>query len=180
MPNFNLADYETVQARIGRFWQDWPEGRILTELAYREGDTVAFCAAIYRNGERSQPDATGYAEETKGQGNVNRTSHIENCETSAIGRALANLGYATNGNRPSREEMQKADGATAATSRAATNPAPMIPADYAQFIEAGRNAGMKSKEAKALWNAICERFPADGSASDEALTYGLAQIEAMA
>jgi hypothetical protein len=53
--------------------------------------------------------ATGYAEEVRGEGNVNRTSHVENCETSAIGRALANLGYAGSDmtKRPSREEMQK-------------------------------------------------------------------------
>jgi hypothetical protein len=53
--------------------------------------------------------ATGYAEEVRGAGNVNRTSHVENCETSAVGRALANAGMAgTDVNkRPSREEMAK-------------------------------------------------------------------------
>jgi hypothetical protein len=53
--------------------------------------------------------ATGYAEEVRGAGNVNRTSHVENCETSAVGRALANAGMAgTDVNkRPSREEMMK-------------------------------------------------------------------------
>jgi hypothetical protein len=56
--------------------------------------------------------ATGYAEEVRGAGNVNRTSHVENCETSAVGRALANAGMAgTDVNkRPSREEMSKAAG----------------------------------------------------------------------
>jgi hypothetical protein len=53
--------------------------------------------------------ATGYAEEVRGAGNVNRTSHVENCETSAIGRALANCGMAGSdmSKRPSREEMAK-------------------------------------------------------------------------
>jgi hypothetical protein len=53
--------------------------------------------------------ATGYAEEVRGAGNVNRTSHVENCETSAIGRALANCGVAGSDmtKRPSREEMSK-------------------------------------------------------------------------
>jgi hypothetical protein len=52
---------------------------------------------------------TGYAEEVRGAGNVNRTSHVENCETSAIGRALANCGMAGSDmtKRPSREEMSK-------------------------------------------------------------------------
>jgi hypothetical protein len=55
------------------------------------------------------PVATGHAEEVRGAGNVNRTSHVENCETSAVGRALANAGMAgTDVNkRPSREEMSK-------------------------------------------------------------------------
>jgi hypothetical protein len=62
--------------------------------------------------------ATGYAEEVRGAGNVNRTSHVENCETSAVGRALANAGMAgTDVNkRPSREEMSKVE-RTAAASR---------------------------------------------------------------
>jgi hypothetical protein len=53
--------------------------------------------------------ATGYAEEVRGAGNVNRTSHVENCETSAVGRALANAGMAGSdvSKRPSREEMAK-------------------------------------------------------------------------
>jgi hypothetical protein len=53
--------------------------------------------------------ATGYAEEVRGAGNVNRTSHVENAETSSVGRALANAGMAgTDVNkRPSREEMMK-------------------------------------------------------------------------
>jgi hypothetical protein len=57
--------------------------------------------------------ATGYAEEVRGAGNVNRTSHVENCETSAVGRALANAGMAgTDVNkRPSREEMSKVQNA---------------------------------------------------------------------
>jgi hypothetical protein len=60
--------------------------------------------------------ATGYAEEVRGAGNVNRTSHVENCETSAVGRALANAGMAgTDVNkRPSREEMSKVERASAA------------------------------------------------------------------
>jgi hypothetical protein len=61
--------------------------------------------------------ATGYAEEVRGAGNVNRTSHVENCETSAVGRALANAGMAgTDVNkRPSREEMSKVERASAAS-----------------------------------------------------------------
>jgi hypothetical protein len=53
--------------------------------------------------------ATGWAEEIRGQGNVNKTSHLENCETGAVGRALANAGLSGSDftKRPSREEMGK-------------------------------------------------------------------------
>jgi len=51
--------------------------------------------------------SAGYAEETVTSRGVNQTSALENCETSAIGRALANAGYAPKGKRPSREEMTK-------------------------------------------------------------------------
>lgn len=108
---FNLADYEPVADRIERFWNDYAEGRITTDLVQRDDKSFIVKALIWRNAasdnEWSGPDATGYAEEIVGSTNVNKTSALENCETSAIGRALANLGYAPKGQRPSREEMVK-------------------------------------------------------------------------
>jgi hypothetical protein len=67
---------------------------------------AVFKAELWLDGEII---ATGWAEEVRGQGNVNRTSHVENCETGAVGRALANAGYAGSdvSKRPSREEMGK-------------------------------------------------------------------------
>jgi hypothetical protein len=53
--------------------------------------------------------ATGLAEERVGSSHINKTSALENCETSAIGRCLANLGLSAKGNRPSDIEMSKAD-----------------------------------------------------------------------
>ena len=109
MANFNLDDYEPVSDRIERFWKDHPEGKILTELVHRDDQQFIVKASIWRGAavsEWSGPDGTGYAQEIIGSSNVNRTSALENCETSAIGRALANLGYAVK-NRASREEMAK-------------------------------------------------------------------------
>jgi hypothetical protein len=64
-------------------------------------------AYIYRTEVDQHPWSTGLAEETISGRGVNATSALENCETSAIGRALASAGYATKGKRPSREEMAK-------------------------------------------------------------------------
>lgn len=107
MPGFNLEDYEPVSARIERFWKDHPGGRIVTRSEPAGSGEFVFWAGVYREAEDA-PMATGWAREVAGEGNVNRTSALENCETSAIGRALANAGYSTSRQRASREEMVKA------------------------------------------------------------------------
>jgi hypothetical protein len=104
---FNLDDYEPVAVRHSRWLTQNPNGRTITHMVSAPGADICVIRA-----ELWLEDvciATGYAEEVRGAGNVNRTSHVENCETSAVGRALANAGMAgTDVNkRPSREEMSK-------------------------------------------------------------------------
>jgi hypothetical protein len=104
---FNLEDYETVEERLIKFWKDYPDGQIHTKILDQSSGRFIVEAAIYRTEADIRPWTTGLAEETiQGRG-VNATSALENCETSAIGRALANAGYATKGKRASREEMAK-------------------------------------------------------------------------
>lgn len=105
---FNRDDYETVETRIFKFWDRYPNGRIITRLEAHTDTDYIVAAAIYRDTDAEIPFATGLAQETVGTSQVNKTSALENCETSAIGRALANGGFATKGARPSREEMEKA------------------------------------------------------------------------
>jgi len=104
---FNLADYEPVEVRLEKFIKDYPAFRIATELEVVEASRYIVKAYLYKDASDGVAWATGYAEETVSSRGVNQTSALENCETSAIGRALANAGYAPKGKRPSREEMSK-------------------------------------------------------------------------
>jgi len=117
---FNINEYEPVEDRLARFWTEFPDGRVLTELVHHSETQFIVRAAIYRTSgaeDFSPPWATGYAEERVDNNpkRVNFASALENCETSAIGRALANAGYATKGKRPSREEMAKVERSQART-----------------------------------------------------------------
>jgi hypothetical protein len=104
---FNLADYEPVEVRLEKFIKDYPSFRIATELEVVEASRYIVKAYLFKDAGDGVAWATGYAEETVSSRGVNQTSALENCETSAIGRALANAGYAPKGKRPSREEMSK-------------------------------------------------------------------------
>ena len=104
---FNLADYETVEVRLEKFIKDYPDFRISTELEVCEKDRYIVKAYLFKTAQCSSAFSTGLAEEKVTDRGVNQTSALENCETSAIGRALANAGYAAKGKRASREEMSK-------------------------------------------------------------------------
>lgn len=104
---FNINDYETVESRLEKFIADFPDFRIDTELVAHTETRFIVRAAIYRTYLDAVPFATGLAYEDITERGVNQTSALENCETSAIGRSLAQAGYAAKGKRPSQSEMQK-------------------------------------------------------------------------
>lgn len=119
MARFNLDDYETVESRIKRFYEAYPDGRIITEWYNRNdwGDSSdrkpphnwVVKASIYLSaGDQANglAKATGFAQETDGTGGANNVDALANAETSAIGRSLANMAMSGN-KRASREEMQK-------------------------------------------------------------------------
>lgn len=109
--NDRLKDYIPVAERVEQFYADNPQGRITTEILelHQETGFVLMKASVYRSPDDIAPSATGHAFEVRGDGFVNKTSFVENCETGAVGRALALCGYEVKRGIASREEMQKAD-----------------------------------------------------------------------
>lgn len=138
-----LDSYEPVEDRLRRFWTEHQHGRILTDLVHRDDRQYVIRAEVYTDRDDTRPAATGYAEELIGSNPVNKTNALENAETSAVGRALANLNYAPKGARPSREEMTKAT-------------RPVSPADQAR-------AQLKALCAKEKWDLarVAEMYAAD-------------------
>jgi hypothetical protein len=105
--SFNPADYASVDERLPLFWKDCARGRIITELVVDDGTRIVIKAELYADIADPVPTTTGYAEEIRGSSMVNKTSALENCETSAVGRALANYQYQGAKKRASLEEVVK-------------------------------------------------------------------------
>lgn len=110
--NFRLEDYETVEDRLQRALDAHNDLRIVTvnhtQAHDRERATWIVEARVYLNaGDQAAdlPKATGWAFEVDGTGMANQTSALENCETSALGRALKQAFGGSKG--PSRQEMEK-------------------------------------------------------------------------
>ena len=115
MAHFDLSLYETVAQRLVRWWSEYPEGRIITSIHHYDGSTIIMRAECYNNDDRLI--ATGYAEEVFGNSPVNKTSFLENCETSAIGRAISNSRIGHTGERASSTEMEKVNRVNSAPAR---------------------------------------------------------------
>lgn len=91
-------DYAMVPERVTAFRKVFTTGFITTDIVSHDGNTVLMkCTAGYYENGVPIILATGYAQEVKGLGLVNGTSYIENCETSAVGRALGMMGFGLNG-----------------------------------------------------------------------------------
>lgn len=102
-----LKDYIEVNVRIMKFYEKYPEGRIITEIVKWENETIVMKATTYR-GSDNVIASTGYAYEKEGSSFINKTSALENCETSAVGRALAILGFEIKKSVASYEEVANA------------------------------------------------------------------------
>ncbi|HEV2803088.1 MAG TPA: hypothetical protein VGW12_21655 [Pyrinomonadaceae bacterium] len=113
--NDRFEDYVPVAERLEKFYERFPDGRIITHILEhdREAGFILIRAEVYRNPDDAQPAATGHAFEVRGESYVNKTSYVENCETGACGRALALLGFEVKRGIASREELEKTSRMTA-------------------------------------------------------------------
>src|SRR5919112_3979989 len=104
-----LDNYVTVAERVAAFYHTYPQGRINTQIVQHDTESgfILMRAEIYRSTDDASPSATGHAFEVRSESYVNKTSYVENAETSSVGRALAMLGFEVKRGIASREELQK-------------------------------------------------------------------------
>lgn len=107
MANFDINEYATVNERIQEFYKKYKDGAIQTEIVSNQNGIIIFKAYVYKTPEDTRP-TVGHAMEKEGSTFINKTSHIENCETSAVGRALAMLGFCIKKSIASKEEVENA------------------------------------------------------------------------
>jgi hypothetical protein len=106
---FDLSQYQTVQERIDLFWAKYPDGRLNLDIVLINEAQVVMKAEVFLDKADEKPAAVDYAEERLGTSHINKVSFVENCATSAYGRAISALGgeFSPKGKRPSAQEMEK-------------------------------------------------------------------------
>lgn len=143
---FDLDAYVPVAQRIQQFYACHPTGRIVTELISRTERDVVFKALVYRSAREELPAATGWAAEREADSDINLVACLENTETSAVGRALANLGFTASLRRPSAEEMIKASRARIRFSRHAESRNDLEETKSAERLSQSSARGLPDRE----------------------------------
>lgn len=182
--SFNLDDYEPVATRLVRWLEAAAarnmQPRVITEMVHRGDDWCVFKAELWADDLNVSPQrtiliSTGWAEEHQTDRGVNQTSHVENCETSAVGRALANAGFAGSdpSKRASREEMTKVQRMGGQPAQYGNRPSGLANEKQRIYIH---------DLAKKLKPPMVVQMPADLSAADaakliESLKQGLLPME---
>lgn len=160
-------DYAEVNQRVKAFRMVYPKGSIETKMIKCENGICQFNAIVYDDDNNIL--STGHAEEKEGSTFINKTSYIENCETSAVGRALGFAGFGIDTSIASAEEVANAienqKPKKNKVSQCADNYKKMLLAkldelginrnEYAK--EHGLNPKTTQEEAKELLNKLCER-----------------------
>ena len=109
MAFFDLSQYQTVQERIDLFWELYPNGRFNLDIVTMTPEQVVIKSEVWTDIAEEKPRAVDFAEERFGSSPVNKSSFIENCATSSLGRAISQLGgqLSPKGKKASAEEMDK-------------------------------------------------------------------------
>lgn len=160
---FDLQNYETVEERLVRWWAAYPNAQIVTTMVHYDGKTVVFKAEGIVDG---RVIASGYAEEVHGSSPVNKTSFVENCETSSVGRMIGNSPLGTKpGARPSRQEMQKVERQGGNVVQAGSALAGIVTERQLQYIKKlAKNRGLDDEglfdECQSRFNAVPELLTA--------------------
>ena len=106
--NIKGKEYVLVKDRVLYFNNNYPDGSIFTQmLSESKSEMVIFIATVIPNSEKPDRKFTGHSQAKWGEGNVNKTSALENAETSAVGRALAMMGIGVISDIASADEIQK-------------------------------------------------------------------------
>jgi hypothetical protein len=165
MAHFNLSEYQTVQERIDLFWSKYSSGRFNIELVSMSPEQVVFKAEVYLHKDDLYPATVDFAEERLGSSPVNKTSFVENCATSALGRAISALGgeFSPKGKRASASEMSKVERLSKAENYPELSRNWQAALDNINDIEGLRSLYNEAKQGKAP-NAILEAIKgkADG------------------
>ena len=140
-----LRDYVEVNTRIMKFYEKYPKGRILTEILDWKDGIVVMKATVYRDSSDIIA-ATGHAYEKEGSSFINKTSALENCETSACGRALAMLGFEIKKSIASKEEV--ANAMLNQNSEQSKSTGKLSAKQVGRLLAIGLKAGIKEPEIK--------------------------------
>ena len=130
--------YPIVAERVKAFRKIWPTGRIITKIISDTGERADIVAEVYDDSGNLL--ATGHAYEERKTGLINQTSYLENCETSAVGRALAFLGIGIDAGIASADEANNAEAKQDAIKKADLEKQLLNPIEAATFeIELDNN-----------------------------------------
>jgi len=135
---FDLSNYETVDERLHKWWKEFPDGRLETEVVEASNTRFIVICRLFRTEVDQKPYATGIASETVSDRGVNANFALPNCETSAIGRAISNAGLSAKGKRPSREEMASVNKLQAVSESFSVDRTEPMPISNEEWIKAAK------------------------------------------
>ena len=175
MGNFQMDDYVPVNERIEAFYNEHPSGSIQTEIHTLTDKLVVVKASAFRSPDDKLPCVAHSQLSIPGKTSFTRDSEVENAETSAVGRALAMMGFEVKRGISSREEIQN-KGDSSKRAKPATEPAEkaekprQLDPEAEQFQGLLKEARQLGIGAKSLAQALHAPFGLEGSALTSWLT----------